>query len=365
MTANASQANASQANTSQQSASQTGPRSNDTAPGSADLYRTMRLIRRFEEHALDLVKSGEIISGIHSCIGQEAVAAGTGAALRRDDIMMANHRAHGQLLAKGSEPGRLLAELAGRTNGVARGRGGSFHPSDFTVGVFGSSGSVGHGAPLATGAAWALARAGSDRVAVSVFGDGAVNQGALLESFNIAALWRVPVVFICENNLYATTLPVSASVAGSITGRAEAFGIPAESVDGQDAETVHAAAARAVARARAGQGPTFLEFRTYRYGGHHTFETTTRLRYRDKAEIAAWQARDPLALQAGRVAPDLRDEIDAEVEATLDAAVRFALAGQKPDPADAREYLYASGLRTRPGVAVRPEERPAERMLPR
>jgi TPP-dependent pyruvate/acetoin dehydrogenase alpha subunit len=351
MTAEASQVSASQVSASQ----------NGKAPRSEDLYRMMRLIRRFEEHALGLVKSGEIISGIHSCIGQEAVAAGTGAALRRDDIMLANHRGHGQLLAKGSEPGRLLAELAGRTNGVAHGRGGSFHPSDFTVGVFGSSGTVGHGAPLATGAAWALARTGSDRVAVSVFGDGAVNQGALLESFNLAALWRVPVVFICENNLYATTLPVGASVAGSITGRAEAFGIPAESVDGMDPEPVYAAVARAVARARAGQGATFLEFRTYRFGGHHTFEATTRLRYRDQEEVAAWQARDPLALQAGRVAQALRDEIDAGVEATLDAAVRFALAGQKPDLADARKYLYASGLRTRPGVAASREERTVAR----
>lgn len=338
------------------------------APRPEDLYRTMRLIRRFEERAFDLVKSGEIISGIHSCIGQEAVAAGTGAALRRDDVMLANHRAHGQLLAKGSDPGRLLAEMAGRTSGVARGRGGSFHPSDFTVGVLASSGSVGHGAPLATGAAWALARAGGDRVAVSVFGDGAVNQGALLESFNLAALWRVPVVFICENNLYATTLPVSASVAGSITGRAEAFGIPAESVDGMDVEPVYDAVARAVARARAGHGPTFLEFRTYRFGGHHTFETTARLRYRDQAEVDAWQARDPLSRQAGRVAQARRDEIDAEVEVALDAAVEFALAGPKPDPADARQYLYASGLRTRPGIAPWSPDAaavPAERTVPR
>src|SRR3984957_17674993 len=361
MTTEASHGTASQGTAGQERAGQQGACRGGGAPRPEDLYRRMRLIRRFEEHALGLVKSGEIISGIHSCIGQEAVAAGTGAALRRDDIMLANDRAHGHLLAKGSDPGRLLAELAGRTNGVARGRGGSFHPSDFTVGVFGSSGSVGHGAPLATGAAWALARAGSDRVAVSVFGDGAVNQGALLESFNLAALWRVPVVFICENNLYATTLPVGASVAGSITGRAEAFGIPAESVDGMDPELVYAAVARAVARARAGQGPTFLEFRTYRFHGHHTFETTTRLRYRDQAEVAAWQDRDPLPLQAGRVAQALRDEIDAQVEATLDAAVRFALAGRKPDPADACDYVYASGLRTRPGVSASP----AERTVPR
>jgi TPP-dependent pyruvate/acetoin dehydrogenase alpha subunit len=332
-------------------------RPDDAAPQPGDFYRMMRLIRRFEQRAMDLVRSGEIISGIHPCIGQEAVAAGTGAALRRDDIMLANHRGHGQLLAKGCDPGRLLAEMAGRTTGVARGRGGSFHPSDFSVGVLASTGSVGHGAPLAAGAAWALARAGSDRVAVSVFGDGAVNQGALLESFNLAALWRVPVVFLCENNLYATTLPVGASVAGSVTGRAEAFGIPAETVDGMDPEPVYAAVARGVARARAGQGPTFVEFRTYRFEGHHTFETTTRLRYRDPEEIASWKARDPLALQGGRIPDDLRGQIDAEAEAIVEAAVRFALASPKPDPADARQYLYASGLQTRPGVAARAEER--------
>jgi pyruvate dehydrogenase E1 component alpha subunit len=327
------------------------------APRSGDFYRTMRLIRRFEERAMDLVRSGEIVSGIHPCIGQEAVAAGTGAALSRDDIMLANHRAHGQLLAKGCEPARLLAEMAGRTTGVAHGRGGSFHPSDFSVGVLGSTGSVGHGASLAAGAGWALARAGSDRVAVSVFGDGAVNQGALLESFNLAALWRVPVVFVCENNLYANTVPVGATVAGSITGRAEAFGIPAESVDGMDPELVYAATGRGVARARAGQGPTFLEFRTYRFEGHHTFETATRIRYRDPEEVTSWRARDPLALQAWRIPEALRERIDADVEATMDEAVRYALAGPKPDLADARKYLYASGTRTRPGVAVRPEQR--------
>jgi pyruvate dehydrogenase E1 component alpha subunit len=326
-------------------------------PRPEDFYRTMRLIRRFEERSMELVKSGDIVSGVHPCIGQEAVAAGTGAALRRDDIMFANHRGHGQLLAKGSEPGALLAEMAGRTTGVARGRGGSFHPSDFSVGVLGSTGSVGHGAPLAAGAAWALARAGSDRVAVSVFGDGAVNQGALLEAFNLAALWQVPAVFICENNLYATTLPIEGNVAGSITGRAEAFGIPAESVDGMDPEPVYAAVARGVARARAGQGPTFCEFRTYRYEGHHTFELVTKPRYRDPEEVAAWKARDPLALQAGRVADSLREQIDAEADAIVEAAVQFALASPKPDPADALEYLYASGLQTRPGVAAMAEER--------
>ncbi len=316
-----------------------------------DLYRTIRLIRRFEERAIDLVRSGDIVSGIHPCIGQEAVAAGLGAALRQDDVMMANHRGHGHLLAKGSDPGRLFAELAGRVTGVARGRGGSFHPSDFSVGVFGSTGTVGHGAPMAAGVAWALARAGSDRVAVSIFGDGAVSQGALLESFNLAALWQVPVLFVCENNGYATTLPVETGVAGSITGRAAAFGIPSGTFDGMDPDVVFAAAADGVARARAGGGPTFLEFSTYRFDGHHTFERVTRLRYRDEDEVARWRRRDPLGLQGGRIPDSQRQRIDQEVEALLDDAVAFALDSPRLHPAEAFDYLYATGLRGRPGVA--------------
>jgi pyruvate dehydrogenase E1 component alpha subunit len=315
-----------------------------------DLYRTIRLIRRFEERAIELVKSGDIASGIHPCIGQEGVAAGIGAALRGDDIMLANHRAHGHLLAKGSDPGRLLAELAGRETGVARGRGGSFHPSDFGVGVYGCTGTVGHGAPIAAGVAWALAQDGTDRVAISIFGDGAVNQGALLESFNLAALWRVPVIFVCENNLYATTLPVQTAVAGSITGRAEAFGIPAGSHDGMDPEVVLEATRSAVAHARGGGGPVFLEFLTYRFDGHHTFEHKVRLRYRDAGEVARWQRRDPMEMQGGRIPAAARQQIDAEIEELVEAAVRFALDSPRPDPAGALDYLYSTGLRLRPGV---------------
>src|SRR5260370_12260166 len=206
-----------------------------TGPRPEDLYRTIRLIRRFEEHAIELVRSGDIASGIHPCIGQEAVAAGIGAALRRDDIMMANHRGHGHLLAKGSDPGRLLAELAGRVGGIARARGGSFHPSDFGAGVYGSTGTVGHGAPMAAGAAWALAAAGTGPVAVSIFRGGAVNQGALLESVNLAALWHVPVLFVCENNLYATTLPVDTAVARALTPPPAARRTPAAPHHGKGA----------------------------------------------------------------------------------------------------------------------------------
>jgi TPP-dependent pyruvate/acetoin dehydrogenase alpha subunit len=313
-------------------------------------YRTMRLIRRFEERAIELVRSGEIGSGIHPCTGQEAVAAGVVAALRADDVILSNHRGHGHLLAKGSDPGRFLAELAARATGIDRGRAGSFHPSDFGVGVYGASGTVGHGAAIATGVAWALAQE-TDRVVVSFFGDGAVNQGALLESLNLAALWRVPVVFVCENNRYATTLPIDTAVAGTITGRGEAFGIPSASVDGMDVEVVYGAAARAVTRARAGAGPSLLEFRTYRFDGHHTFEHRMRLRYRDEQEIAEWRARDPLDLQTTRVAAELRRRIDAEVEELLERAVQFALASPRPDPADAFDHLYATGLRVRAGAS--------------
>jgi TPP-dependent pyruvate/acetoin dehydrogenase alpha subunit len=315
-----------------------------------DLYRTIRLIRRFEERALELVESGHIVSGIHPCIGQEAVAAGVCAALRTDDVVLSNHRGHGHLLAKGSDPGRVLAELAGRVTGVASGRGGSFHPSDFSVNVYGATGTVGHGAAIATGVAWALRDSGTDRVAVSFFGDGAVNQGALLEAFNLAALWRVPAVFVCENNRYATTLPVDTAVAGTVTGRGEAFGIPSSTVDGQDAEVVYAAARVAVDRARAGGGPTLLEFATYRYHGHHTFELKTRPRYRDEAEVDAWRARDPLDIQAARVPAAERAAVDAQVEEVLDAAVRYTVDSPVPDPADALAHLYATAVDTRPGV---------------
>lgn len=309
----------------------------------------IRLIRRFEERSIELVRSGDIVSGIHPCIGQEAVAAGIGAALRADDIMMANHRGHGHMLAKGSDPGRLLAEMMGRVTGVARGRGGSFHPSDFSVGVYGSTGTVGHGASMAAGIAWALAQDGGDRLAISVFGDGAVNQGALLESLNLASLWQVPAIFVCENNLYATTLPVQTAVAGSITGRAAGFGIPASTHDGMDPMVVFEATAAAVARARSGGGPSFLEFTTYRYEGHHTFELTAGLRYRDNDEVAAWRAKDPMELQGARISADQRAAIDTDVEQLIDSAVSFALGSPKPDPECGLDYLYSSGLRLRAG----------------
>lgn len=322
-----------------------------SAPSSAgQLYRTMRLIRSFEEHALQLVRSGEIVGGIHPYIGQEAVAVGVCAALRGDDLITGTHRGHGHVLAKGGDCKRMMAELAGKATGLNRGRGGSMHAADVGLGILGVNAIVGAAAPISVGAAWSARRTGSGQVVVTFFGDGALNQGVLLEALNLAALWRLPVLFVCENNGYATTMPLATSVAGTVVGRAEAFGIAAQSVDGMDVEAVRDAAASAIARARAGQGPGFLECMTYRFGPHHTMEYRLKLRYRTEEEIARWRKRDPLDIQGARIAADDRERIDAEIAGLIDAAVEYARSSPDPDPADALDFLYASGLRTRAGV---------------
>ena len=332
----------------------TGPAASDPAGlGSpAGRYRMLRLIRGFEELALGLVRSGAITGGIHPYIGQEAVAVGVCAALRPQDRITSTHRGHGHVLAKGAAPDRLLAELLGRTTGLNRGRGGSMHAADFSLGVLGANGIVGAGGPIAVGAAWSAQQAGEDRVAVAFFGDGALNQGVLLESFNLAAMWQLPVLFVCENNGYATTLPAATAVAGSATGRAAAFGIPAAEVDGMDTEAVRTAAAEAVTRAGSGGGPSFLECRTYRFEGHHTMERLMKLRYRTADEIADWRGHDPLPRAAAMLPDGLAAELDVSVSEQLAAAERFALGSEHPDPAGASEYLYADGLRPRAGSTV-------------
>jgi pyruvate dehydrogenase E1 component alpha subunit len=312
-------------------------------------YRMIRLIREFELRALDLVNAGEIVGGIHPYIGQEAVAVGVCAALRADDLITSTHRGHGHVLAKGSDPAKMLAELAGRDTGLNRGRGGSMHAADVGLGILGANGIVGASAPISVGAAWAAHQAGTGQVVATFFGDGALNQGVLLEAMNLAALWRLPVLFVCENNGYATTMPISAAVAGTVVGRAQAFGIPAVTVDGMDVDAVLAAADEAVALARDGGGPSFLECATYRFEGHHTMEKQFRLAYRTDAEIESWRLRDPLNRAAAGLPAEARERIDAEIEELLTEAVRFALDSPHPDPVGAQDYLYASGLRGRPG----------------
>ena len=313
-----------------------------------DLYRTMRTIRRFEERVVNLVNANEIAGVTHEYVGQEAVAAGVCAALRRDDVITSTHRGHGHVIAKGADVRRMMAELLGRVDGLNRGRGGSMHIADVSLGILGANGIVAAGAPHAAGAAWTFKTADEDRVAVSFFGEGGVNQGVLHETINLAAIWELPVIFVCENNGYAVTMSVERATAGSIVDRAAAYGIAAESVDGMDAEAVHAAAARARDR----RGPSFLECRTYRFFGHHTAERTMKLGYRTDEEIATWRARDPLEVTGEKLGRDERAGIDDEVEALLDDAIAFARRSAHPDPGTALDFVYADGTRPRAGAVL-------------
>jgi pyruvate dehydrogenase E1 component alpha subunit len=311
----------------------------------------MRTIRRFEELVVELVNANEIAGVTHEYVGQEAVAAGVCAALRRDDAITSTHRGHGHVIAKGVEPRRMMAELLGRTTGTNRGRGGSMHVADLSRGILGANGMVGAGAPFAAGAGWAAKQAGSGGVAVTFFGDGGLNQGVLLETMNLAAAWRLPVLFVCENNGYAVSTRSDTTTAGTGVDRAAAYGMPAEAVDGMDAEVVLAAAESAVDRARGDGGPSYLECRTYRYFGHHTAERTMALGYRTDDEIAEWRARDPLGVVGARLDAGRRESIDAEVEAVLADAGEFARESPRPSPDEVLEAVYASGPPPRAGVA--------------
>ncbi len=316
-----------------------------------DLYRRMLTIRRFEERVVDLVNANEIAGVTHEYVGQEAVATGVCAVLEDDDVITSTHRGHGHLIAKGAEVRRMMAELLGRVDGLNRGRGGSMHVADLSLGIYGANGIVAAGSPFAAGAAWSFSVDGSRRAAVTFFGDGGANQGVLHETMNLAALWSLPLVFVCENNGYAVTLSQERSTAGSLIDRAAAYGMAAEWVDGMDVEAVLGAARRAVARARDGGGPTFLECRTYRFFGHHTAERTMKLGYRTEEEIERWRERDPVVASGGKLEMHVRERIDREVEELLDAAVAFARESPRPSPDDALEYVYASGPRPRSGVA--------------
>ncbi|RZJ02213.1 MAG: thiamine pyrophosphate-dependent dehydrogenase E1 component subunit alpha, partial [Haliea sp.] len=232
----------------------------------------MRLIRRFEERVAEQVDANEIAGVCHEYIGQEAVATGVCAALRDDDVITSTHRGHGHIIAKGGKVRYMLAELFGRTTGYNQGRGGSMHIADMRIGIFGANGIVGAGAPMACGAAYRFKRAGDDRVAVPFFGDGAINQGVLHEALNLGAIWNLPVVYVCENNMYAITTPLREVTKLPPHERARAYGMPGIVADGMDVQAVYEATREAVRRARAGEGPSFLEFETYRYVGHYTAE---------------------------------------------------------------------------------------------
>jgi 2-oxoisovalerate dehydrogenase E1 component len=311
------------------------------------LYRTMLRIRRCEEQLVQAYSEGLIHGACHTYIGQEAVAAGVCAHLTRDDVVFSTHRGHGHALAKGVSARELVAELFGRVTGCSRGRGGSMHLFAPEVGLLGTSGIVGPSILQAAGAGYSFKLLKNGRVAVAFFGDGAVNNGAFHEGLNMAAIWRLPVLFVCENNQYATEVPFSyAAGNASVAARGTAYGMPGVAVDGNDVLAVYAAAAQGVARARAGEGPTLLECLTYRTRPHA--EGMGDFTYRTREEVEAWKARDPLLLLRARlidggVATEAQlAQLEREAAEEAAEARRFAENSPWPDPASATTHIYAT-----------------------
>ena len=316
------------------------------APDAAiELYRQMVRIREFETLVQIMVKMGRIRGTAHAAIGQEAVAVGTCAALRASDHITSTHRGHGHAIAKGVGVDVMMAELFGRTTGCCRGKGGSMHIADFSVGMLGANGIVGGGFGIATGAALGLRLRASDGVVVCFFGDRAINQGAFLENANYAAIHRLPVVFLCEDNGFAMSMRSERATAlEELADRAGAFGFPGTTVDGMDVVATREAVEEAVARARAGHGPTLVVASCYRFSGHHVGDPED---YRDQAEVAAWRARDPIAafrarlVDGGILAEGAADSIVAEESSLVAASVERAEAAPMPDPAEAWSDIYA------------------------
>ncbi|MDQ3767169.1 MAG: thiamine pyrophosphate-dependent dehydrogenase E1 component subunit alpha [Actinomycetota bacterium] len=311
-----------------------------------ELYRKMVLIRRFEEKASELRQAGFIPGFLHPYIGQEAVATGACAALEDSDVITSTHRGHGHMLARGADPRRMYAELYARKGGYNRAKGGSLHMIDTELGFLGANGIVGGGIPLATGAALQLKRTGSTGVAVSFFGDGATNQGSFHESLNLASLWKLPVIFVCENNLYGEFTPQDKhQPIRDIARRADSYAMTGEIADGNDVLDMLRVASEAVNRARAGAGPSLVEAKTYRHRGHYEGDMG---RYRSAQEVEEWMAKDPILnletglLQDSRVAQEELDEVRNSLEEELDAAAEFAAASPHPQPGEALEDVFAA-----------------------
>ena len=312
-----------------------------------ELYRQMYSIRYFETRGGELCRKGEIPAFIHLYVGEEAVAVGVCSQLHATDFITSTHRGHGHVLAKGANLGRVMAELYGRADGYCGGRGGSMHIFAPEIGLLCTNGLVAGGIPSAVGAALTARVKGSSAVAVAFFGDGASNHGAFHESLNLAASFRLPVIFVCENNLYATATPL-ATIAGNpeIAQRAVAYGMPGEAVDGQDVLAVRDAAARAIARARAGEGPTLLECKTYRFVGHNEGDPVCGT-YRTAEEVEQWKQRCPLLLleryftTALKGAPDELEDVRRRVTSAVEDAITFARNSPWPSVASLEAHRYA------------------------
>ncbi len=309
-----------------------------------ELYAVMALIRAFETRVAELYRDGEIPGFVHTSLGQEAVAAGVGAALREDDYLATTHRGHGHVLAKGADVDGMMAELFARASGLCRGKGGSMHVSDPRRGILGANAIVGASMPLAVGAALSSKLRRQGRVATAYFGEGAVNQGSFHESLNLAAIWDLPVLFVCENNVYAEfTDSRTMTRRPAVAERAKGYGVDAVVVDGNDVEAVHRTALDAAERCRAGRGPVVIEAETYRWHGHYEGDAQP---YKPEDESTSWRARDPL-VRAGRLlvergeGEEALEGVQAEARARVDAAVERARAADGPALEEAYEHVFA------------------------
>ncbi len=311
------------------------------------IYRMMQEGRLFEKRAHDLFLQGLVKGTSHLGIGQEAVAAGFAAALRPDDMVFCTYRGHVHTLLRGAPMAGLMAELMGRATGICGGKGGSMHLTDVSHGAMGSYAIVGAHMPIAAGAAWAAKTRGTGQVALCFFGDGTTNIGAFHEALNLAVVWKLPVVFVCENNLYMeyTAIGDVTAVEHPAADRASAYGLEPILVDGNDPDEVHAAARRAVDRARGGEGPSLVEAVTYRHGGHSRADPG---KYRPDDEVTEWIGRDPIPMYRERllgegVEGSVLDDVDTTVLADVDEATEEAKAGPLPDPASIDRQLWADG----------------------
>ncbi len=331
------------------------PRAADPSSAQADIdqrtrlgmYRKLHQLRQFGKRAYDLFLQNLVKGTTHLSLGMEAVATGFGEAMRPDDYTFATYRGHAHSLARGMDPGAALAELLGRENGVLGGKGGSMHLTDVSKGMMGSYAIIGAHLCVANGAAWSAQMRGTSQVAVAFFGDGTTNIGAFHEALNMAKIWNLPVVFVCENNLYMEYTPIDliTAVPNPAADRAAAYGLERILVDGNDADAVYIAAIRALGKARGGGGPSLIEAVTYRSGGHSRADPA---KYRPAEEVAAWQERDPIPLYHGRLlslgTPEATlTEISRQVAETIDAATEFAIRGREPSEAGMMTHVWADG----------------------
>lgn len=315
-----------------------------------EAYRRMLSIRGFEQAAARQIDNGEIPGAVHSSVGQEAAIVGACMALRDTDYITGTHRSHGHPIGKGAKLAPLMAELMGKATGICKGRGGSMHLADTSVGIISESAIVGGGIPLATGAGLSAHVRGTDQVSLCFFGDGASNEGSFHESINMAALWKLPVIYFCENNLYAATTPLLSSHGQpDIANRAAGYGIPGIIVDGQDLNAVYEVTLTAVERARRGEGPTLIEAKTYRFD-EHAIGLFLPSFYRTTEEVEHYKKhRDPLALYravllaAGHAESELA-AIEASVSALVDEAVEFGRKSPHPDPTDVYAFMYSNPI---------------------